>query len=113
MDHFVWSRRSGNGQDPVLHTSFPFVGAQAIYVGEGMGYLLPWVYHNWVWGIHELVKVKFVEEMIGLLSVSIKDGGFFPLEWFFILSDQVWVLRESWWRSQRWCWRRWSSEQFL
>jgi hypothetical protein len=64
-------------------------------------------------GVHELVKMKFVEEMVGFLSVSVKNGRFLSLEWFFIYSSRIrisWKLRwRSWWR----CWRRWSSERLL
>ena len=49
-----------------------------------MGDFLPWVRHDWVRGIHKLVKAKFVEEMVGLLSVSIEDEGLFSLEGFFV-----------------------------
>ena len=45
-----------------------------------MGDLLPRIRHDRVRGVHELVEAEFVKEMIGLLSVSVKDKGFFPLE---------------------------------
>ena len=61
-----------------------------------MGDFLPWVCHYRVRGIHELVETQFVEELIGLLSVSIKDERFFSLERFVISLDRVWVRRESW-----------------
>ena len=80
IDHFVRSGRSGNGQDPVLHASFPFIGVRATHIGEGVSDLLPRVHHNWVHGVYEQVKAEFVKEMISLLSVSVKDVGFFPLE---------------------------------
>ena len=64
-------------------------------------------------GIYELVKAKFVKEMVGLLSVSIEDRGFFPLEWFVIPPNQIWVLRALRRRPWRRCWRRWFSERFL
>jgi hypothetical protein len=56
-----------------------------------------------VCGIYELIKAEFVEEMVGLLSVSIEDGGFFPLEWFFVSPNHVWVLWELQQRSWWWC----------
>ena len=80
IDHFVWSGRSRNGQDPVLHASFPFVDIWATHIGEGVGDLLPRIYHDWVCGIHELIEVEFVKETISLLLVPIEDRGFFPLE---------------------------------
>ena len=49
-----------------------------------MGDFLPWVCHNQVCDIHELVKAKFVEKMISLSSVSVEDEGFFPLEGLFV-----------------------------
>ena len=99
IDRFVWSRRNGNGQDPVLRALFPFVDVWAIYIGEGMGYFLPWIHHNWVRRVHELIEVQFLKEMISLLSVSFKDGGFSPLEWFFVYSDWIRISWELWWRS--------------
>jgi hypothetical protein len=89
VDRFVWSGRSGNGQNPVLHASFPFVDVWAIHIGEGVCDFLPWVHHDRMRGIHELVKTKFVEEMVGLLSVSVEDRGFFSLEGFFVSLDWV------------------------
>jgi hypothetical protein len=53
--------------------------------------------------VHELIKAKLVEKVVGLLSVSVEDRGFFPLEWFFVYSCQIWVLRELWWWSWWWC----------
>ena len=103
IDRFVWSRGSGNGQDPVLRASFPFVDVWAIHIGEGMGDFPPWVCHDQVRSIYELVKAKFVEETISLLSISVENEGFSPLEWFVILSDWDWVLWELWWRSRWWC----------
>jgi hypothetical protein len=35
-------------------------------------------------GIYELVKTQFMEEVVGLLSVSVEDEGFFSLEGFFV-----------------------------
>ena len=84
IDCPVWSRRGGNGQDPVLRTLFPFVDVRATHVGEGVGDFLPWIHHDWVHSVHELIKVEFVKEMIGFLSVPVEDGGFFPLEGFFV-----------------------------
>ena len=49
--------------------------------------LLPRIGHNWVRGVHKLVKAEFVEKSIGLLLVSVEDGGFFSLEGFFIPSS--------------------------
>ena len=103
IDRFFWSGRSGNGQNPVLCTSFPFVDVWAIHIGEGVGGLLPWIHHDRVCGVHELVKTKFVKELVGLMSISVEDKGFFPLEWFFVSSSHAWVLWEPWWRS--WWWR--------
>ena len=103
IDHFVWSRRSGNGQNPVLRASFPFVDVWAVHVCQGMSDLLPWVRHDRVCGVYELVKAEFVEEMVGLLSVSVEDKGFLSLERFFVSSNHVWVLWELRWRS--WWWR--------
>ena len=80
IDRFVWSRRSRNGQDPVLRASFPFIDVWATHIGEGVGDLLPWIYHDQVRGVHELIEAEFVKETISLLSVSIKDKGFFPLK---------------------------------
>ena len=80
----IWSGRSGNGQNPVLRTSFPFVDVRAVHISEGVGDLLPRIHHNWVRSIYELIESKFVEEMIGVLSVSIENRGFFSLEWFII-----------------------------
>ena len=113
VNHFVWGRRSGNGQNPILHTSFPFVDVWAIHIGKGMGDLLPWVHHDQVCGIHKLVKAEFMEKSIGLLLISIEDGGFFSLEGFFIPSNRVQVLWEPWQRFQRWCQRGQSSIWFL
>ena len=113
VDRFIWSRRGGNGQDPVLRTSFPFIDVWAAYMGEGMGDLLPWIHHDQVCGVYELVKTEFVKEVIGLLSVSVEDGGFFPLEWFFIYSDGIWALQESRGRSRWWRQRGWTSERSL
>jgi hypothetical protein len=31
-------------------------------------------------GVYELIETQFMEEVVGLLSVSIKDERFFPLE---------------------------------
>ena len=45
-----------------------------------MGDFLPWVGHDRVRGIYELVKTEFVQELVGSMSVSVKNKGFFPLE---------------------------------
>ena len=63
------------------------VGALAYAVLIAACHLLPWVCHDWVNGVHELVEAKFVEEVVSLLSVSVEDGGFLPLEWFFVYSN--------------------------
>ena len=81
---FIQSGRSGNGQDPVLCTLFPFVEVQAAYVGEGVGDFLPWVHHDRVRGIHKLVETEFVKKAVGLLSVSVENRGFFSLEGFLV-----------------------------
>ena len=78
-----------------------------------MGDFLPWIHHDRVRVICELIEMKFVKEMVGFLSVSFKDGGFSPLERFFVCSNRVRILRKLRWRSWRWCRGRWSSEQFL
>ena len=39
--------------------------------------------------VYELIKVEFVEKVVGLLSVSFEDRGFFSLEWFVISLDQI------------------------
>ena len=62
-----------------------------------MGDFLPRILHDRVCGVHELVESEFVNESIGLLSVSIKDGWFFPLEGFVVPSQWVWVLQGSRW----------------
>jgi hypothetical protein len=62
-----------------------------------------------VCGIHKLIKAEFVEEPVGLLSVTVKDGQLLSLEGFLVPSDRVQVLWELWWRSQRWYGRAWSS----
>ena len=93
IDRFVRSRRSRDGQNPILRTSFPFIDVQATHISEGVGNFLPRVHHDQVRGVHELVEVEFVKEKIGLLLVSVEDKGFFPLEWLFVPSDWVWVLR--------------------
>jgi hypothetical protein len=54
-------------------------------------------------GVHELVEMQFVEEVVCLLSVSIEDGRFLSLEWFFIYSNRIRVPWELWWRSRWWC----------
>ena len=87
VDGFAWSRRCGSGQDPNLRTSFPFINVQPIDVCEGVGDLLPQVLHDWVCGVHKLVETEFVKEPISLLSVSVEDGGFFPLKGFFVPSN--------------------------
>jgi hypothetical protein len=55
-----------------------------------------------VCGIYELIKAEFVEEMVGLLLVSIEDEGFFSLERFFISPNHVWVRWELQQRSWQW-----------
>ena len=77
---FVWSGRSGDGQNPVLRASFPFVDVWATHIGEGVGNLLPRIHHDWVCGVHELIEVEFIKEMIGLLSIPVEDEGFVSLE---------------------------------
>ena len=89
IDHSVWSGRSRNGQDPVLRALFSFVDIWSVNVGEGMGHFLPWIRHDGMCSIHKLVMAKFVEEFVGLLSVSIEDRGFFSLEGFFNSSGRV------------------------
>ena len=54
-----------------------------------MGDFLPWIRHDQVCGIHKLVKTKFVEKVIGLLSVSVENEGLVSLEGFFVSSNQV------------------------
>ena len=54
-----------------------------------MGDFLPRVRQDRMRGVHELVKAKFVEEMVGFLLVSIEDERFFSLEGFFAPYDQV------------------------
>ena len=61
-----------------------------------MGDLLPRVHHDRVRSIHELVEMQFVEEAVGLLSISVKDEGFFSLERLVVSLDRVWNRRESW-----------------
>ena len=89
----IWSGRSGNGQYPVLRTSFPFINVRATHISEGVGDLLPWIDHDWVRGVYELIEAKFVEEVIGCLSVSFEDRRCFSLEGLVISSDWVWLLR--------------------
>ena len=113
IDHFVCSRRSRNEQNPVLCTLFPLINFRSIHVGEGVGDLLPWVCHDGVHGIHKLIKSKFMKEPVGLLSVSVEDGGFFSLKGFFIPSSQVCGIWEPRQRSRRWYWRRRSPNQCL
>ena len=59
-----------------------------------MSDFLPRVRHDWVRGIYELIETQFVEEMVGFLSVSVEDEGFFSLEGFIISLDRVWIRRE-------------------
>ena len=92
VDRSVWSRRGGNGQDPVLRASFPFIDVWAAHISEGMGDFLPWIHHDWVCSVHELIKAEFVKKMVGLLSVSFEYRGFFPLEWSVISLDRVRLL---------------------
>ena len=113
IDRLVRSRRSGNGQDPILRASLPFIDIRATHIGEGVGNFLPWIDHDRVRSIHELVEAEFVKEVISFLLVSVEDWGFFPLEWFFIYSNWVRILRGLWWRSWRWCQGRRSSKRFL
>jgi hypothetical protein len=103
IDCFVWSRRGGNGQDPVLRASFPFIDIRATHIGEGVGNFLPRIHHDQVCSVHELIEAKFMKEAISFLSVSFEDGGFFPLEWFFVPSNRVRILWELWWKSWQWC----------
>ena len=49
-----------------------------------MGNFLPWIHHDRMCSVHELVEAEFVEEMISFLSISVKDRGFFSLEGFFV-----------------------------
>ena len=56
IDPFVWSGRSGNGQDPILCASFPFVDTWSIHISEGMGKFLPRVRHDRMCGIYKLVE---------------------------------------------------------
>ena len=51
--------------------------------------------------------------MIGPLSVSVKDRGFFSLEWSFVHSNRIRILWTLQWKSRRWCRRRQSSKRFL
>ena len=89
----IWSGRGGDGQNPVLRTSLPLVDIRAIHVGEGVGDLLPWIHHDRVCGVYELIETKFVEEVVGPLSVPFEDRGLFPLEWFVTPLDWVRSLR--------------------
>ena len=98
---------------PVLCASLPFVNIRATHIGEGMGDFLPRVRHDRMCGIHELVKTKFVEEMVGFLSVPVKNRRFLSLEWFSIYSSRIQVSWKLWWRSRWRCWRRRSSERLL
>jgi hypothetical protein len=93
VDSSVWSGRSRDGQNPVLCTSLPFVDVRAIHISERVGDFLPWVHHYWVCSVYELIESEFVEKMIGFLSVSVEDRGFFPLEWFVVSLDWIWLLR--------------------
>jgi hypothetical protein len=49
-----------------------------------VGDLLPRVRHDRVRGIHKLVETEFMKKVVGLLSVSIEDERFFPLEGFIV-----------------------------
>jgi hypothetical protein len=40
-------------------------------------------------GVDKLIKMEFVEELVGLFLVSVKDGRFFSLESVFVSLDQV------------------------
>ena len=80
LNRSVWSGRSGNGQNPVLRTSFPLVDVRAVHVSEGVGDLLPRIYHDWVHSVYELIETEFMKKVVGLLLVSFEDGGFFSLE---------------------------------
>ena len=90
IDCSVWSRRSRNGQDPILCASFPFIDVRAMHISEGMGDFLPRIDHNWVCGVHELIKAELVKKVVGLSSVPFEDGGFVSLEWFVVSLDRVW-----------------------
>ena len=35
-------------------------------------------------GVYELIQTEFMEEPVGLFSVSVKDGWFFSLEGFIV-----------------------------
>ena len=89
----IRSGRSGNGQYPVLRASFPFVDVRATHISEGVGDFLPWIDHDGMRGVYELIEVQLVKEVISCSSVSFKDWGFFSLEEFVISSDRVWLLR--------------------
>ena len=49
--------------------------------------------HEGVCGVHELIQTEFIEEPVGLFSVSIEDGRFLSLEEFFVSLDRV----RLWW----------------
>jgi hypothetical protein len=84
IDCFVWSGRSGNGQNPVLRTSFPLVDVRATHVSESVGDFLPGIHHKWMHSVHKLVEAEFVKKVVGLLSVSVEGEGLLSLEGFFV-----------------------------
>ena len=49
-----------------------------------MGDFLPRVRHDRVRGVHKLVETEFMKKVVGPLSISVEDEGFFSLEGFFI-----------------------------
>ena len=113
IDRLVRSGRSGNGQNPILRTLFPFVNIRATHIGEGVGDFLPWIHHDWVHSVHELIKSEFVKESISVSSVSVEDRRFFSLEWFVVYSNWIRILWELRGRSRWWRRRRWPAERFL
>ena len=58
-----------------------------------MSNLLPWVLHDQVHGVHELIETEFMEESVGLLSVSVKDRGFLSLEGFLLQLRDFFCIR--------------------
>ena len=58
-----------------------------------MSDFLSWVGHNGMCGIYELIQAEFMEESVGLFSVSVEDGRFSSLESAFISLDRV----RLWW----------------
>ena len=55
IDGVGWSGRCGNGHNPVLHTSLPFIDVGSGQIDEDVRNFAPGILHNGVEVVYELI----------------------------------------------------------